>query len=451
MSTEDTTSPAESVVSAPAQEDTNRLSEINDARTEAKTEKVLGGEAPARQFGTTFAYRLFVLVSASYPVLQVVFMSMFLGTWWFQYDLSLLVIPTVLLCLPVAHILLLMQEAPGGCRFFFFLRKGMPLFIYRKWLMVSDSAVAIGRRQIAIDLVDEVWLTAFGNLHLRSRTIRGKGDLLKFRFDEQSDLLLRVPMGVITLQDQRDFIALLKERKPQILTNSRLEKRLETPILPGADRLPLLGSIFIFFVLFDAGQALFGHLEILKNYYHSEVKAQEGDTRLAEEYFQKGESVRAQKLKWSWVYGQFMAKGRLEADLLNARADVLTRLKRYREALDSLNQAQKEVPGSLKTSLRTARLLYQTGDFKGARAELTSAIEEHKSSFLARLYMIALYRSAGKDATAESFFRIYRQELNDEVYGEEPAWPPGGQRFVHDLWFSEDLDFVFGKLFKTGK
>lgn len=405
-------------------------------------------EITTKQLKTTLSYRAFVLVSASFVLFEILFLSLYLDTYWFPVNIRWLGIPCVLLIVPVAHFFLRFVESKAGSRIASPLKKGLPLVIYTNWLKTSDSALAIGRRQIAFDHIDELWLTIFGNLHIRTRALRGNDDLVAFRFDETSDLIFKLPFGITSPENQRFVIGLIKSKRPAVKLNQRLEKKLKAAVLPHAAKVPLVGSIIMFAVLLDLGQANFGYLEILKGYYLADRSARDGKLAEALQHFERAESIQENALKFSWVNNKLFREGKGASGVLQARAEALVHMKRPEEALQSLKLALEQSPKTFRINLKMARLLHDLGREQEALAQVTEAIDSRKESFLARLYMLAMYESANKDDVAVRLLKVYEGELKDEVFGDEPVWPPGGNRFAHDYWYREDIDFVFGKLVK---
>jgi hypothetical protein len=43
-------------------------------------------------------------------------------------------------------------------------------------------------------------------------------------------------------------------------------------------------------------------------------------------------------------------------------------------------------------------------------------------------------------------YDLYVQRLIDIAFGDEPLWPPGGNRFLHELIYLDDATFVFDRL-----
>jgi len=36
--------------------------------------------------------------------------------------------------------------------------------------------------------------------------------------------------------------------------------------------------------------------------------------------------------------------------------------------------------------------------------------------------------------------------LTESTFAHEPMWPPGGNRFIHDVFYKDDINFVFDRL-----
>jgi hypothetical protein len=98
--------------------------------------------------------------------------------------------------------------------------------------------------------------------------------------------------------------------------------------------------------------------------------------------------------------------------------------------------------------MQIARMLYDMGRVDQAEKQLDEAMENHKDTFLPQLYMVAVKQASPVkvDPAAQAEYVKQKAKLDEETFADEPHWPPGGNRFLHDIWFREDVEFVLNKL-----
>ncbi len=69
-------------------------------------------------------------------------------------------------------------------------------------------------------------------------------------------------------------------------------------------------------------------------------------------------------------------------------------------------------------------------------------------ALLPKVYLMALSsHNAQLPGTVRETYLQSLSDLDEHVFGSEPVWPPGGEGFVHDVWYRDDLCFVFDHLF----
>ncbi|HEY9871567.1 MAG TPA: hypothetical protein V6D08_20590, partial [Candidatus Obscuribacterales bacterium] len=88
----------------------------------------------------------------------------------------------------------------------------------------------------------------------------------------------------------------------------------------------------------------------------------------------------------------------------------------------------------------------ETGNLGEARRQIRLAMDNQEDTLLPYLYMIAVLKTGEKPGQAARLYDIYVQRLTDLVFGEEPLWPPGGNRYLHELIYLDDATFVFDRL-----
>lgn len=403
-----------------------------------------------RQVMTTLVHRGATLVGFGFVIYELLWITIFYcNTGWFPVNAIWLGIPLVFVALIVAHALFLWSETPAGCHFFSPICRGMPPVVYARWLIISPQGIGIGLRQIVWESIDELELTFFGNLLIRSRLLCGDVNIIEPAKQQLPDLILKFPFGVATTQEQKDLIALIQARRSHVVLNDRLQKRLAKVELPNAAAVYLLGVAFVFLVLLDVGQASCRLVEILKNYHLAQVAARSGDLKEASRYYEVGEKDRMEAPAWSWVNWKLLAQGPIAADLQQARGETLWMIGRKEEALLALQKSQAIEPTDFRRKLVLAKMYAEMGKFKQARAELTDAIDTKGTAFLPRAYMLALLRAEKKDSAARKLYDIYMDDLDELLFAEEPMYPPPKARMsLLDVWHREDVKFILDRLIK---
>ncbi len=410
---------------------------------------------------TAWGYRGFVLVSAAFVVFELIFVTLYSSTSWFGTDIRYLGIPVVFLLLPVAHQILLSFERKLLVQIASPVRNGLPLIIYWNWLKLGDKALTIGLRKVAYSTIDELKLTIWGNLHIRTCALRlgttgsleqdGPGHsekVDKARSQEPTDLIFKLPLGVVSPPFQKNFIETVETANPNVLINERLRNKLAQKDVSASQMVGVMGAAIMLIVLVDLGQSSYTYLDVLKNYYHADLSARKHEKADSERYFEQGEKILRESLPMSWIKSKFFDEGNGAAGVRIARSEALWHMGRQQEAVDECRNALKLSPRAFRINLRLARMLNAMDSPKEAKAEIEEAMKIKEDSFLPRGYMVALeFERSGKDE-AQKLYETYLKELDDQLFQEEPVWPPGGERFLHDIWYREDLTFVFNKLLK---
>lgn len=405
-----------------------------------------------RPIPTAWGYRGFVLVSAAFIIFELIFVSLYSTTSWFSTDIRYLGIPVVLVLLPVAHQVLLSFERKPLLWAASPVRNGLPFILYWNWLTLGESALFVGLRKVAYSSIDELKLTIWGNLHIRTRSIRQGSEV--FAADaaaqaaEPTDLIFKLPLGVVSPQFQRQLVETIKQTNPDLVTNQRLVKKLAQQDISASQMIGVMGAAIMFMVLLDLGQSSYTYLDVLKNYYNADLSARKNETAESQKYFDQAEKLMREALPMSWIKTKFFEEGNGASGVKIARAEALWHMGKHQEAIEAGREALKLSPKAFRINLRLARWLNATNAPADARKEIEQAMDIKKDSFLPRGYMVALEDERSGSAQAQKRYETYLKELDEELFGEEPVWPPGGERFLHDIWYREDLTFVFDRLLK---
>lgn len=386
---------------------------------------------------TTLPHRALTLVGTTFLIFELVFIQFFIGEYWFSIELQMLGIPTILLLMPVAHFWLRWLESRSGCRTFSFFWKGTPPLAYEKWLHLDDDNFAFGNRTVRWEVVDELALTIFGNLQIKSRIVCGAAQ-------EKPDVLLKFPFAITSRENQSRFIEAVRHRRPDVVINKRLEKALAAPLIKGASIGMASGAVVMFLVLLDVGYGSFWFLDLMKHYHLAAVNARDGNAKESQRQLTMADDTRAHPFPLSWVAQKFVSQNSA-AGIYTARAEALWRMGRRDEAIADAQKAADHAEHSTKVKLRLARYLAAVGRREEARALLDKLLEKHKHQLLPRLYAVVIEKEKSKDAAQRQYIK-YQDELAAEFFEKEPKWPPGGNLFFHEVIYQDDMDYVFKRL-----
>ena len=419
---------------------------------------------------TSLAHRFFTLAGFAFLLFEFVFLSLYFEHSWFGSDLSLYGIVTVVVLCGLAHVLLMSLETDLVCRVVSLIWRGKPPVCYRKWIAVNESGITYGIKHVRWDVIDELELSWFGNLIIRSRAICGMEE-------KRPDIVLKVPYGVGDQLHKNELIAMIKQRRPNALINARLQKSISSPIVKGQGMIQLVTSSLMLLVLVDVGFSSFYYLEMLKNYYMAgltgmaareeiykvvvtedgraeenslaqEVLKNTPETNLeaAQKYFERAEFMREHPFPLSWVSSKFLHASNVAAGVRQERSNVLWWLDRRAEAVQEARSALKEQPKNLRMELRLVRLLEESGKHEEAMKELEQTIKDHENSLLPRVYKLALRSERGSAEERQKAYNVLLHETYSNTFGTEPWWPPGGDRFYTELYYSRDLRFIMDRL-----
>lgn len=429
-------------------------------------------DKPGKQFHTNLSHQLFVLISSAFMIFELQFLILYSSNFWFPIDLLPWGIPAAIFSLGLAHLILMWAESSFGCEFFRPLYKGEPPVSYRKWIFISaddeESAIAqdvsnyvstgyfrYGTKQVLWQAVDQVDLTFWGNLQIKTRTISGPSRLEekgKETIDHNPPFLIaRIPLGVASLSDQKEFIAALQEQNPYCNFNARLLKQIDKKDVPGTKAVLL--SVTIFFVLFflDVGFSTFSYLEILKHFYLSQQSARGGNQADAAKEFAVSEHLFKEPFILSWVSRKLIQSDGTKSSIMQLRADTLWQMGKKAEALASMQKALKLSPKNFRVDLKYARMLAQDGKEKEALDAITSAVSKNREALVPRLYNVAMLDTKAEPSVelASKYLDLSLQEFDEDVFGPEPNWPPDVSPFLSDVWHRDDVTFVFDRLVKA--
>jgi tetratricopeptide (TPR) repeat protein len=394
---------------------------------------------------TSLIHRGFTLIGASFLTFEIGFLILYADKFWFAWDLSPWGLACMLLAIGLSHFGLLGLQTKSAANLLRFLTKGQAPVVYTTWLWLGDETqpseayLRSGARYVLIQAIDRLEQTFFGNLIVGSRAICGT-------HQTNRDTLLKLPSGAISAKERLAVIDRLQVVNPQILINLRLWKSIEVKEPKNAIAVQFLGLAFMACLLLDLGQASFNLLEVLKNYHLCLAQAQVGNLSQAQIKLERADTLMAKRLPFSLVNSKLFDQGTVAANLHGARAEAFFGLGKKKEAIWEANKALELKPDSFRANLRLARFYTANGEPNLAKEQILKAIENHENSFLPRLYMLSLLRQTNRNEAADKMRQVYLTEFKETVFTDEPQWPPGGNRFLHELFYWNDLEFIFNDL-----
>ncbi len=406
---------------------------------------------------TTLGHQGYTLVGIGFIVFELGFLVLYSNDFWFQFNVYWLGIPAALLALCFAHFFLIWVESKAGCNFFSPIWKRRPPCVYREWVRLNESdlepGISFGERHVVWRAVDKLELTIWGNLRVLSRALSGapstKAKKTKILFSQPDDAeeILKFPFGFGSVADQKLVIDTMQHYNPALNLNQRLTKRLAQKDVKGAITIQQLGAVFLFLVLMDVGFSMFSYLEMLKNYYLCELAGTSDwrdEHKLSPVFFSQAEAIREHPVPFSWVSTKVMSEGKVASGLYQTRAEALWAMGKKEEALESMRKSLKLSP-SFRLNLKVARMMALNGQREKAEEQLKEAIEDHDSALLPRLYMLAL----SSPAERATLYKSHLHALDDDLFGSDLMWPPGSHVFLQDVFYRDDLTFIFDKMLDT--
>lgn len=423
----------------------------------SSTPKTICAPSSDVKLPTTLGHQGYTLVAIGFIVFELGFLTLYSNDFWFELNVAWLGIPVALVALCVTHIFLTWVESESGCNFFSPIWKRRPPCVYRQWVCLNQSdlepGISFGQRHVVWRAIDEVELTIWGNLRILSRALSGapspkerKSKIALFR-PVNSEEILKIPFGFASASDQKLLIDAMRHNNPALKLNERLTKRLSQPDVKGTTYVQQLGAVFLFLVLMDVGFSMFNYLEMLKNYYLCDYTAV-GDSRierkLAPHFFEQAEEIREHPVPFSWVSTKIMREGKVASGLYQTRAEALWAMGKKDEAIESMQKSLKLSP-SFRLNLKVARMMALNGQKEKAEEQLNEAMEDHETALLPRLYMLALKA----DPERPNLYKSYLHDLDDDLFGSDLLWPPGSHVFLQDVFYRDDLTFIFDKLLNT--
>jgi tetratricopeptide (TPR) repeat protein len=396
---------------------------------------------------TGYFYQLVTLTSRTVLVFAVLLVGLLSTSFWFQWNAEYLGGLAIIIGLIVTHGFLIAAESDLVSRLFSFVRKGKPLVVYRRWLRIEEQTLVYGVYRLLWTAIDSVSVSHFGNLIFKSRALCGSPVLVNSKDINPANKVLKIPFAAVDVETQKRFIALLKTKCPQANIASTLEAIMGKPIIRSANYIHIFTGIVFLLLLFDAGYSSFRYVELLKRYYLADQAALLGNVEKAEIEYKVAEQFRLDALPFSMVSKQLFTRGTSLAAIQEARSRVLWDLGQKEKSLLIQENAARLMPKSYKVVLREARLYSASGKLGEARNAIESLIDKHKHALLPRMYLAFLLYQHGKAKEAKLAFKEYLAMLDKEYFSLPPVWPPSGEESLHELFYRDDLRFLFPDTF----
>jgi hypothetical protein len=316
----------------------------------------------------SLSHSIYTLIGFAWPAFGLVFLIMFCSSDWLAltFPVQWLFPLVCLLSLLLGHGTAMALESRAVTGWLYFFRRGMPLVFYRRfatlqematgaqagggdWARTSDGAdassdlagggaanigakalergrpaIIFGAKRILLSAVDELHLTFLGMLEIRSYAASGKVFTAVATANDtplnKADLVARIPIGALALSDQKRFVEIFRGGRPGLTVNKRLDDRLNSPIVKGQALISSIGAVILLYALFDVGYATFTWLEMLKDYYGSQLclrhpdkaqlflgaSGQKQEKAVAQDLYDRAERLRTHPFALSWgVPGPF--------------------------------------------------------------------------------------------------------------------------------------------------
>lgn len=446
-----------------------------------------------RRIPPVFSSAIYTIIGLAWPIFGCVFIYLLCDKTWhtFKFQIVQLFPLVVLFALIAAHFLAVCLESDRVTSLFYFFKRGMPLLFYRRFASVQEAsdglspedkgaasdcaedksgssgaisaygspAITFGTRRILLSCVDELYLTFLGTLEIRSYAASGRLRKAGGETMNRADLIAKVPLSILGPAGERELIGLFRKYRPDLLVNKRLDDRLSSPIVKGQALIQSFGAVILVLALVDVSYATFSWLEIIKNYYcaqltirHPDLAHEAGLRRedeapgaLAEKFYEAAEDLRLHPSPFSWAYRALFANANSQAQLLSIKAETLYRMGRRDAAVEALEKALELSTTGYKAQMQLSRYLAEGGRNEEALAALAKVVKKHKEALLPRVYGEAVKMSQS-DMAAEAAYKQDLADLDEEVFEDEPAWPPGGEKPLMEVWRRDDLTFIADRL-----
>lgn len=348
----------------------------------------------------------------------------------------------------------------GAVRWF---KNGQPLIFFDRFITlefasdgVTIQAFSLGQRRVLMSAVDELYLTFLGTLEVRSMAVCGDNKRLFGGGSGRADVIARMPLSVLDLEKQKYLVKLFEEARPSLITNKRLKDRLVSPVVRGQMMLQLMGALVITFALFDVSYATAAWITMLKMHYGAQLLLSEttnddlafflksspagkSKKEMAQALYDSAESIREHPFPLSWAYKALFNNANSQAQLKAMRAQTLYQLGKLKDSIILMEEACDGSPSGFKNQLILTRYLYEDKQFEKAREILTKVLEKHKDVLMPRIYKMSLVApGVGRDKE----YKEALAELDEQVFGSEPCWPPGGEKPIMEMWRRDDLVFL---------
>lgn len=388
------------------------------------------------KFKASVSHQILTLVGAAFLCFEFIFLYMYFDSFWFRVDLSAYGLITILIAVAIAHVLLMFAESDVFANLMFFLLKGRPAAVYRKWLRLEPEFLVFGVRRVRLDVIDELELSWFGNLIVKSRTICGAGA-------KQADVLLKLPFAAGSFAAQEELLNRIKSHRPDVVLNKRLLNRNVT-WQQGTQITQLLTAGLMTLLLLDVGFSSFYYLELLKHFYLAETSLLLDKKDESDKHWVQAENLRTHPLPISWVSSKFLKSSTVAAGIWEQRARILWLQGKHEEAIENSKKSVDEAPTNLRHRLYQTRLLETENKVGESGKQLEQILKDHKHSLLPRLYLLAIAKSRTPNAVSAK----YKEQLDkcyEDTFENEPVWPPGGNCHFVELFYSDDVIFLLDR------
>ena len=429
-----------------------------------------------QSFRPSIVHRIYVLIGLAWPVFGIIFIYFLCDASWLSGDfrLSPYFPLATIAALGTGYLLARFLSSKLLARLFAFIKHGQPFLYFDRAVDIAASMdpdkpalMKSGLLQLDMTRISRLHLTLLGVMEMRSDDITGGGT---------SYVLARMPLSVLSLADQKDLVEAFKKYRPDLIVSDRLAKRLMSSVVKGQGMVQALGALVLVAALIDVSYASFVWLDILKEHYAAQTLARTdaiyGGTvqeklerarsrrnlrtswtggaddrdslkKEASKRYRHAEQMRATPFPLSCAFKALFTCSNSASQLDIIRAETLRDLGRPEEACEILQGVVAKKQPGVKAHLALVRLLIDMGQIKAAQSELLTIEDAHKDLLLPKVLRLDLERRLGADAKERaSLLARSMQELDEQVFGDEPAWPPGGERPITEMWHRQDLEIL---------
>jgi hypothetical protein len=189
------------------------------------------------------------------------------------------------------------------------------------------------------------------------------------------------------------------------------------------------------------------HDEMVASWLNDNETPSEGARR----HFRQALNLKEHPIPFSWAYSALFKSKNSASQMSLIEAQTLYLLGDKAEAVEIMQKACGEKISGVKPQLALCRALIELERYEEADKLMAGVEEEHKDLLLPHILRLVIARRQGlkrglkPEAITAKMSEVYKDslpKLDENVFGEEPAWPPGGERPIIEMWRRDDLTLL---------